>query len=515
MGHFILQALEPARRYEVAIRCRLQDEKGFWSDWSPSISFWSVPAAPSSLVNLWVSASLCSPKPGGNSPLLLWKPLPNEANLSYEVVFRVRGCDLPPVVLPCCQASLPRDAEWAGVLAFNPTGRTPFANLTLKCAGSAPEGVRVKSTGNQGLLVTWEPGRGGEPQEYVVEWTSDVQTPQELHWIRLQAGEHRALLNGSFPPAVPFQVVVSGIFPQGLGRSLPAQGYGQETVPSAGPALQRLQDDPGGAPVVAWEQLPFRQRGGHLISYNLYVQAGTSPPTLCIVSADTQNLTLRNLVSSGRYKLWMTATTSAGEGFPGPSLLLQLPENTVRWKVLLGCLLLPGLLLLGCGLGLAFSKRCLHICHKLPPRWLWEDTPDPFNSRAAWTEEEDVPRALPPQEPPLLEVEEMEPLTAPQPGVAGQQPLHTFGYERHFLPTPEELGLYSAGQVDCTQVTMQPGEEEVQDDGERGPEETAGTEKCENLLALGEKGEINTGPEMTGVSQSLEGSPPRLLSSPL
>lgn len=45
----------------------------------------------------------------------------------------------------------------------------------------------------------------------------------------------------------------------------------------------------------------------------------------------------------------------------------------------------------------------------------------------------------PPVDLPFLEVQEVEPLPQPEPPQA-PRPLNT-GYEKHFLPTPEELGL--------------------------------------------------------------------------
>lgn len=117
--------------------------------------------------------------------------------------------------------------------------------------------------------------------------------------------------------------------------------------------------------------------------------------------------------------------------------------------------------------------RCLHQRYKLFPRWIWERVPDPANSNSGqpyikvrrcqlwdrhslpggcwgkWGEggppsvkppsPQEVNLPQPPKEGPILEVEEMElePITELPPVSA---PLHS-GYEKHFLPTPEELGL--------------------------------------------------------------------------
>lgn len=125
--------------------------------------------------------------------------------------------------------------------------------------------------------------------------------------------------------------------------------------------------------------------------------------------------------------------------------------------------------------------RCLHLWHKILPRWVWEDIPDPANSNFSqphvevskkdslvrnlqvevqWDSREwvgtlrengahnlsllssqEVPQAQPPGDLPALEVEEMEPLPVIEPPLTSSR--LDSGYEKHFLPTPEELLLGS------------------------------------------------------------------------
>lgn len=83
--------------------------------------------------------------------------------------------------------------------------------------------------------------------------------------------------------------------------------------------------------------------------------------------------------------------------------------------------------------------RCLYQRHKLLPQWIWERVPDPANSNSGQPYIKEVSLPQPPKDGPILEVEEMElqPVTeSPKASV----PLYS-GYEKHFLPTPEELGL--------------------------------------------------------------------------
>ncbi|XP_043851059.1 interleukin-27 receptor subunit alpha isoform X2 [Dromiciops gliroides] len=432
-----LPGLELATVYEVSSRCQLQSKVGFWSDWSTTLKFQSLSVAPTGHVDVWVFRSPCSSQEGDYK--LLWKDLIPESGFSYKVVFQVSGKGLHPKVFPCCSADIPKGAEWASVAVFNSTGQEHTSNLSLACSGTAPKGVQVKSMGNQGMLVTWVP----EPQEFVVEWIpyKEEKSFNNLNWTCLPNGSNRTLLRGNFEKGVLYRVTMSSVSLAGLAFASPVYGYSQEIAPPEGPALRQIPNAASGALTVAWDELPREKRGGHFTHYTLYVQRDSGSPTLLNVSADSLNVTLWDL-PGGYYKMWVIASTIAGPGQPGQMLRLFLPEkNLERWKVLLIVLLLCGILLLSCCLGLAFSKRCLQLCHKLLPHWVSERIPDPSNSKSIQPWGEELPQAPPPKDALFLEVEEVEtPMSpAPQPPEA-PTPLDS-GYEKHFLPTPEELGL--------------------------------------------------------------------------
>nr|XP_014424356.1 granulocyte colony-stimulating factor receptor-like [Pelodiscus sinensis] len=67
-------SLEPFSAYEAQIRCIPEDRKGFWSDWSPPLTFRTPEDAPQGLVDVWQAAG--PPEPGQPSLLLLWKVRP-------------------------------------------------------------------------------------------------------------------------------------------------------------------------------------------------------------------------------------------------------------------------------------------------------------------------------------------------------------------------------------------------------------------------------------------------------
>ncbi|XP_075832763.1 interleukin-27 receptor subunit alpha isoform X1 [Microtus pennsylvanicus] len=429
-----MQNLEPGTSYQVSGRCRVENG-GPWGEWSPDLSFQTPFLA---FKDVWFSGAICETA-GNRTALLLWKNPGPSVQGTYRVVFGVGDVTMTQEEVPCCKSSIPTLMEWAVVSTVSTANRTLLTNLSLVCLApeSAPHGVVVSSIdGSSGLLVTWQQGTG-EPWEYVVDWARDGDSLDKLNWIHLPTANLSALLPGDFEGGVPYRVTVTAVFPGGLAAAPSVWGFTKDLVPLAGPAVWRLQDDPPGTPAVAWEEVPRSKLRGRATHYTLCIQ-GEAIPTVCTnVSCNTQTVTLRSL-HWGSFKLWVTVSTIAGQGPPGPSLRLHLPDNEVRWKILPCVLSLWGLLLAGCGLSLA-ATRCLHQRYKLLPQWIWERVPDPANSNSGQPYIKEVSLPQPPKEGPILEVEEMElePITEPPPASA---PLHS-GYEKHFLPTPEELGL--------------------------------------------------------------------------
>ncbi|XP_036158707.1 LOW QUALITY PROTEIN: interleukin-27 receptor subunit alpha [Myotis myotis] len=428
-----IQDLELATGYEVSGRCRMETEEDLWGEWSPILPFQTLPS------DVWISGNLCGTQDGQKS-LLLWKAPGHCVPVSYRVWFQAKGQDLILQETPCCSSSIPTQAEWVAVSVVNATSWEHLTNLSLVCLGSdsAPRGVVVSSiAGSTDLLVTWQQG-SGEPQEHVVDWTQDGTPLENLNWVRLPPGNLSALLPGNFEKGVPYRITVTAVSPGGLYPAPSVWTFREELAPLVGPALWRLQDAPPGTLTLAWGQVPRHQLRGHLTHYTLCAQSGTRPSVCMNVSGSTQKITLSDL-PSGPCELWMMVSTIAGQGPPGPSLRLHLPDNTLKLKVLPGVLFLWGLLLMGCGVSLANSGRCLHLWHKILPRWVWEDIPDPANSNSSRPHIEEVPQAPPPGDLPTLEVEEMKPLPVIESPQASSQ--LDSGYEKHFLPTPEELGL--------------------------------------------------------------------------
>ncbi|XP_076427969.1 interleukin-27 receptor subunit alpha isoform X2 [Peromyscus maniculatus bairdii] len=387
-----MQNLEPGTSYQVSGRCRV--ESGYpWGEWSPDLSFLTPFLAPE---DLWVSGTVCETS-GKGAALLLWKDPGPCVQVTYRVWFGVGDVTTTQEEVPCCKSPVPALMEWAVVSTVNTTNGPFLTNLSLVCLApeSAPHDVVVRSIdGSPGLLVTWRQGTR-EPWVYVVDWARDGDSLDKLSWIHLPTENLSTSLPGDFEGGVPYRITVTAVFPEGLAAAPSVWGFSEELAPLAGPAVWRLQDDPSGTPAVAWGEVPRHKLRGKVAHYTLCMQ-GRDLPTVCM------------------------------------------NDNGVMWKILPWVLSLWGLILMGCGLGLA-TTRCPRQRHKLIPQWIWERVPDPANSNSGQPYIKEVSLPQPPKDGPILEVEEMElePIIESPPASA---PLHS-GYEKHFLPTPEELGL--------------------------------------------------------------------------
>ncbi|XP_021106106.1 interleukin-27 receptor subunit alpha isoform X3 [Heterocephalus glaber] len=433
-----MQELELTSAYKVRGRCRVETKGDLWSEWSQALHFQTPPAAPK---DVWIAGNPCM-TPGSPAALLVWKAPGPCVQVSYQVWFWAGEKMQMQEEVPCCSWPIPAWARWARVSAKDGVPWVPSTNLSLFCLDSAPQNVVVSSiAGTPGLLVSWQQGTQ-EPWEYVVAWALDGKALEDVSWTRISLGNHSAVLLGNFTRGVPYHISVTAVFPEGLAPAPSVWGFGEELAPVAGPAVWRLPDDPLGTPAVAWGELSKHQLRGHLSHYTWCARSGSRASVCVNVSSSTRKVTLPEL-PWGPCKLWVMAATIAGQGPPGPSLQFHLPGNTLSWGVLPRILCPWALFLLVCCLGLATSGRCLHLRHKVLPRWVLEKVPDPANSHSGHPHIEQVLQPQPqPQAPgdvPILEVEEIEPMPLIEPPQAST-PVHS-GYEKHFMPTLEELSL--------------------------------------------------------------------------
>ncbi|XP_077185939.1 interleukin-27 receptor subunit alpha isoform X2 [Paroedura picta] len=446
--------LVPFTLYEVQARCIQENRQGFWSEWSPPQIFRTMEAAPLGPVDVWREIRLLENlEPAVR---LLWKALDPEAArgviLNYTVDFRDRhGTSVGSLACLCYSAPVPAAASYAQVSAWNSAGGMQPTPLSLEQADlPAPQEVRVQTAQGQGLRVTWTPGPSSEqvqPEEYVAEWKEEI-SGELLGWIRQPAGSRSALLKGNLMPEEPYLVSVSALYAHGSSSSAPVRMYTQEGVPSAGPPHVKDQSVSSTVSLISWGEIPLAHRHGRLTHHTIYLQPSAPGNRQAykpiVIGAPRRSHALKGLKPSSTYHLWITASTSAGEG--PPSLVHEFHTPGPHWQVYTAVLLSVGFLLLLALVVLLLKRRWfLNFLHKVLPLWCWQRVPDPGHSLAiikmgsqATAPAKEAPPAPSPaehaEEPEILNITE----PAPPPAISPAR-LAFSGYEKRVLPSLEEL----------------------------------------------------------------------------
>ncbi|XP_008101929.2 interleukin-27 receptor subunit alpha [Anolis carolinensis] len=445
-----LEDLKPFTFYEVEIRCTPEMENGFWSEWSSPQVFRTTEAAPLGQVDVWREVGV-SPN-GKPSVLLLWKALGPEVArgdiLDYEVTYRDASKRVSKMVYYCCNATLPPTAEYAWVTARNSISKTLPANLSLEqTEHPSPENVQVVAIPDQGLKVTWEISTSPQwilPEEYVVEWREELFSKEvPINWIRRPGRNNSAMLKGDFKPKIPYRMRVSALYAEGSSTSVPVQAYFKEEAPSASPQALRDRSITSTASLISWEEIPLESRNGNITHYTLYLKHISSGNVIRMsIGATEKSYKLFNLKPGAAYELWMTGSTSAGEGVPSPKHHFNTPAIS-HWQTIVVITVVIGILFfLAAAVVYAKYRWVLNFCHKILPLWCWERIPDPEHSMVvSKMDEQNITRAMDtldqsPEGMDIIKIKELAPQPAPPPS---RVPVVNSGYEKHFMPTAEEI----------------------------------------------------------------------------
>ncbi|XP_069460493.1 interleukin-27 receptor subunit alpha isoform X4 [Ambystoma mexicanum] len=385
--------LAPHTRYEVQARYPSLEGYHIGSDWSLPLAFRSPEAAPLGTVDAWRSL-----EGGGSRLLVMWKALDSKSarsfDITYAVSYRERGGSRRVLnSLPCCNISLPGTVDDISVSANNSLGVTKPCNLSL---------------------------------------------------------------------------------------SMP--------VPSRGPAFT-VQGLSSTSAVVSLRELPLLERRGIIKQYTVYLTRAESCAVLQQYNvSEAQDVVLRMLQSSTSYMLNVTASTSAGES---TSSVYYFVTPGVSLGIVIGSILVTVCLVASSIFGLLFYRRIRSLGQAVLPKFFWQKIPDPVHSKLVLKlhngkdmDEESSSRQWIPdphgalEEHPITEVEEMEILPSDPPATevhhgteknkeaigglspslnqhpswmgnakavpASPAPVEWHppimsGYERHFMPSPEDL----------------------------------------------------------------------------
>ncbi|XP_042311661.1 interleukin-27 receptor subunit alpha isoform X2 [Sceloporus undulatus] len=445
--------LKPFTSYEVEARCI--PENGFWSEWSSPQTFKTLEAAPLGQVDVWREVGVS--ENGNQNFLLLWKALDPEVAqgniLDYEITYQDHSKNIYKMICHCCNATLPHTAVYAWVTARNSIKKTLPANLSLEqTERPGPEETQVVAVPDLGLNVTWKPSTSPQwvqPEEYVVEWREELlrSKGRPLNWIRRPGSSNSAQLRGDFRPKIPYRVSVYALYADGSSTSVAVQAYFKEEAPSASPQALQDRSISSTASHISWKEIPLESRNGHITHYTLYLNHSSSGNVSRIpIGATKSSYKLSNLTPGTSYQLWMTGSNSAGEGVASHRHHFSTPAVS-HWQIIVVItLVVVVLLILAAVLIYVRHRWVLGFCHKILPPWCWERVPDPGHSMvASKINEQNAAHGMDtlcqyldqsPKGLDIIEIEEPAPQLLPPPSPA---PVVNSGYEKHFMPTLEEM----------------------------------------------------------------------------
>ncbi|XP_072005830.1 interleukin-27 receptor subunit alpha isoform X4 [Engystomops pustulosus] len=351
----------PYTEYEFQIRY-LPDEETTeaGSLWSQSHIRTSHEMAPDGSCDVWRSLQ------NGSSLLVIWKELDHRSArgkiLSYQVTY-IHGREEEDE-LPCCNVSLPAPATHVCVRARNSEGLGPPACAPPLCADRTFLDCNIHGdSSNRIRVLCKDPVIASPLLSFVVEWRAQREDlKMELDWTRTRVVNETLVLPGDFTPGTPYHVSVYVLYSNSCITGFSTEVYSREEVPTASPKFTSHILSPGSV-LVSWEEIPKWHKRGAITHYSIYVRSADHLQDHP-VSNGSGNKTLSGLSTGTVYTVWMTASTSAGEGQPGAQKTFQTSAGH-RHRVPLIVAVVVNVLFI-CGAILCFCDCKISLWPKVP-----------------------------------------------------------------------------------------------------------------------------------------------------
>ncbi|KAJ8374432.1 hypothetical protein SKAU_G00050120 [Synaphobranchus kaupii] len=270
----------------------------------------------------------------------------------------------------------------------NSAGHSPPAVIIIPSAlhkeSRDPVAFSVAALDNVTLEVRWDVHAVLLASGFLVEWCVAAESsPCRPHWQKLgpncagvnitDAGETHcqdpAHSNEGVCPKVCYNVSVRAEFGAEAGPEQSVLAYTRQGVPSAGPRLH-VTELGSRSLSLQWDPIPLERRHGFVHNYTLYYKSINHNTTWLVVSGNLRQYRLSGL--SGQYRIYMTASTEAGQGAAGPTLTVVVEGYTPSVLTVLRCGVPPLLALLILFSCLRWRQRIKHAF------WPW--VPDPSQS---------------------------------------------------------------------------------------------------------------------------------------
>ncbi|XP_075039535.1 interleukin-6 receptor subunit beta isoform X2 [Mixophyes fleayi] len=385
---YTLQDLQPYTDYAISLRCKQQNDKGFWSHWSKEFTATTPESTPSQSPEFWRKIS-DEDTDGNRVVSLIWKDLQSYANgkiLNYNVTIKKAAKTIGSFIVTgtSYNITVSKELHEVTITSSNSYGTSPAATLIIPSATNIvpqPVEMDIKSFPKDGKLwVEWSAPR--KPVVgYVIEWCSNTELMDcSFEWQREQSSRLGAFLRGDLKPFTYYLIKVYPLYKDGIERPRYVGAYLEQKPPEVGPNIYSKAVEKTKV-VLEWKPLLLEKRNGFITNYTLKYGAvsGTEENKYkdILINATQTEHTLTNLHGKTMYRVTLTANTEKGgkEGNSYTFVTHELDTGDVEIIVVSTCLGFLLLILFG---GLLFCKK-----RDLIKKHIWPNVPDPSKSNIA------------------------------------------------------------------------------------------------------------------------------------
>ncbi|KAM9793544.1 interleukin-6 receptor subunit beta isoform X1 [Syngnathus typhle] len=328
--YFRLQKLQPDTVYTTQVRCkRVNEESGYWSNWSANVTKKTYEDRPRSKPDLWTIITegecinerqvtfICKNPVFSNGRITSYnikiqtqKESVMNRNTSWENI-PVKANTFPRLKFTVLKQMTLLDNMTARVYvsAINSVGKSPQASLGIpeKALDLDPvQGLRVHPQGDQ-LLLKWNHPNNTAVTQYVVEWVS----ANDMDWQRENKSTQQTTIKGILEKFLCYNISVYPIYSGWTGKPARVEAFLEERAPLVGPSV-RLNGKPGrNEAELVWNEIPQNQRQGFITNYTIFYSSGTEFSTIT-VPANVTSCVLTSLSANTKYDAWIRATTNGG-----------------------------------------------------------------------------------------------------------------------------------------------------------------------------------------------------------
>ncbi|XP_078075094.1 interleukin-6 receptor subunit beta isoform X2 [Mustelus asterias] len=381
---FLVQNLKPFTDYAFTIRCKKNDETGYWSNWSLEKIGKTPEAKPLRGPLIWRTIeNLESSK---QRIRIMWKELDkSDANgiiLKYQM--SIKGKNFMEFVSFGTEKLeynliLSNEEYEIRLNASNSAGDSPNEILVLPATtkSALPPVRNLHAYPQEGqLMVEWKPPDPAV-SGYVIEWCEESSRdlcPGPLYWQRVQKDASKAFLKDNVMPFKRYRITIYPLYSGRPGAPLSKLAYLQQDRPENGPVVH-LKHVGKKEVELMWSEIPVKEQRGFITNYTIFYKSGNANETSIVVDAKYQELQLNSLTGNTLYVVRVMASTVKGGTNSSEVNFTTLNFAKGEIEAIVVPICLSFLLITVVTILLCFNKR--HLIKK----YVWPNVPDPANSR--------------------------------------------------------------------------------------------------------------------------------------